>query len=83
MTVGGARIVHSKHKHHHFPLSYTPIQISHVGKLQMRCLVSGKGVTRSNSSNSTNFCYSEAQGLATEVKMLMSSSEAHFPHNLS
>jgi len=45
MTVGGARTVHSKHKHHHCPLSYTPIKISHVGKLQMRCLVSGTGVT--------------------------------------
>jgi len=74
MTVGGARIVHSKHKHHHFPSSYTPIQISHVSKLQMRCLISGAGVTRSNSNNSTNFCYSEAQSPVTEVKVLMSSS---------
>jgi len=39
----------------------------------MRCLVSGTGVTKSNSNNSTNFCYSEAQSPATEVKVLMSS----------
>jgi len=76
----GTRIVHSKHKHHHCHLSYTPIQISHIGKFQMRCLVSGTGVTR---SNSTNFCYSEAQSPANEVKVLLSPSEAHFPQNLS
>jgi len=68
MTVEGARIVHSKHKHHYCPLSYTPIQISHIGKLQMHCLVSGTGVTRSNSSNSYNFYYSEAQSPAISVK---------------
>jgi len=39
MTIGGARIVHSKHKHHHCPFSYTPIQTSNGGNLQMRCLV--------------------------------------------
>jgi len=83
MTVGGAIIVDSKHQHHHFPFSYTPIQTSHVGKLQMRCLVSGTGVTKSNSNNFTNFYYSEAQNPATEVKMLTSSSEAHFPQTLN
>jgi len=83
MTVGGTRIVHSKHKHHHCPFKLHTIQISHVSKLQMRCLVSGTGVTRSNSNISTNFCYSEAQSPVTEVKVLMSPSEAHFPQNLS
>jgi len=34
----GREIIHSKHKHHHFPLSYTPIHLRHVIRLQMCCL---------------------------------------------
>jgi len=83
MTVEGARIVHSKQNIIIALLSYTPIQISHISKLQMRCQVSGTGVARKQLQRFHKLCYSEAQNPASEVKVLMSSSEVYSPQNFS